>query len=342
MSWYLRHGALSVQRGSRGIGLAVQRKVKVSIGIVAALAALLAAFSWWMGGQVVEGSTHLTSPETTAGVLIDPEVEERTGFDYDAFCGSHRIETVSIPSSLDGHVIPGDLIYADGADAVNKTVIMAHCNGGNRTTNYPQAEMFVDMGYNVLTYDQRNTNENTAAPNTFGYLEKNDIIDCIDYVRQSAPDAEIGVWGASMGGAAAAQAVGFEGTSEKVDWLILECPVSEMRWMVEAGMSQMDMGIPLGYMMACGDAVMKVRLGFGFDDASATRAAKNITAPTLVINSSADDVTPQFMAEDICNALPEGAGELWTVDDCGHVEMWLYHNDEYRSRVLDLIARAHG
>lgn len=90
-----------------------------------------------------------------------------------------------------------------------------------------------------------------------------------------------------------------------------------------------------------GDAVMKVRLNFGSDDASATKAAKNITSPALVINSSADDVTPQFMAEDICNALPEGAGELWTVDDCGHVEMWFYHNDEYRSHVLDLIACAH-
>lgn len=126
--------------------------------------------------------------------------------------------------------------------------------------------------------------------NTFGYLEKHNLIDCIDHVRRSAPDAEIGVWGASMDGATAAQAVGFE----------------------------------------------------DFDNASATRAAEGITMPTLVINSSADDMTPPFMAEDIYNALPEGVGELWTVDDCDHIKMWFSQNDEYRNRVLDLVTRARG
>lgn len=41
--------------------------------------------------------------------------------------------------------------------------------GGNRYTNYPIEEMFLQKGYNVLTYDQRSSNENTAQYTTFGY-----------------------------------------------------------------------------------------------------------------------------------------------------------------------------
>ena len=308
------------------------------IGIPIAACALFVAFTGWMGNTVMDGATNLTTPEGTQGVRIDPAVIEATGFDYDAFRESHRIERIEVSSSLDGHAIPGDLIFAPGADRNNKTVIMAHCDNGNRTTNYPQAEMFTNLGYNVLTFDQRNSNESVAERNTFGYLEKYDLIDLIDYVRRQSPSSEVGVWGSSMGGATAIQAVGFEDTSDKMNWLILECPVSEMRWMVDEAMRQMDTGLPVAYMSAAGNLALKARLGFSYDDANGVEAARNVSVPTLVICSTIDDTTPYFMGEGIYDALPDGKKSLWALDDCGHIEMWAAHHDEYVRRVMDFLA----
>ena len=94
-------------------------------------------------------------------------------------------------------MIPADYIYALGeeGDKNNPTVILVHGLGGNRYTNYPLAEMFLQKGYNVLTYDQRSSNENTAQYTTFGYWEKYDLIDYIDYVYSHAPEQVIGIWG---------------------------------------------------------------------------------------------------------------------------------------------------
>ena len=39
-----------------------------------------------------------------------------------------------------------------------------------------------------VTYDQRSTNENTAQYTTFGYREKYDLIDWVNYVEQQSID----------------------------------------------------------------------------------------------------------------------------------------------------------
>ena len=76
-----------------------------------------------------------------------------------------------------------------------------------------------------MTYDQRSSNENTAQYTTFGYWEKYDLIDYIDYVHSYAPEHVIGVWGTSFGGATAGLAMGEKDVERKVDFLILDCPV---------------------------------------------------------------------------------------------------------------------
>lgn len=82
-----------------------------------------------------------------------------------------------------------------------QTVILVHGLGGNRYSNYPIAEFFLIKGYNIITYDQRSTNENTAKYTTFGYKEKYDLIDWVNYIDEQAPGRKIGIWGASYGGA---------------------------------------------------------------------------------------------------------------------------------------------
>ncbi|MBQ6796477.1 MAG: alpha/beta fold hydrolase [Clostridia bacterium] len=318
----------------------MKKKIVIALSVtVGVIAVLFLAMSAYIGTQVVAGSTQLVTNESTSGV--SDTFWETYGMDCAAFCEKYEVNRVEITSSFDGHIIPADHILAEGAQENGKTVVMVHGLGGNRLTNYPVAEMFLEMGFNVLTYDQRSSNENTAEKTTFGYWEKYDLIDCIDYISELAPDKSIGVWGTSFGGATACQAAGYENTDEKIDFLVLDCPVSSMEWMVNEEMKGMDIGIPIEYMTLCGNIANRIMLGFDYNDADSAEAAKNVDGiAVLVINSKADELTPYFMGKDIYDSIKSQNKYIWTVEDSEHTEMWLDYNEQYREEVGKLVEAA--
>ena len=316
----------------------MKKWTKILLIIVIVILLLFVGMSYFIGTQVFMGSTQLVTCEDTS--KVKDSFWERYNMDYDVFCSTYTIEKVEITSTYDEHMIPADYIYALGeeGDKNNPTVILVHGLGGNRYTNYPLAEMFLQKGYNVLTYDQRSSNENTAQYTTFGYWEKYDLIDYIDYVYSHAPEQVIGIWGTSFGGATAGLAMGDKDVENKVDFLILDCPVSDMKWMVEEEMRKMDIGLPISYMTFCGNIINKMELGFSYDDANVCDKIADIEIPVLVINSEADTLTPQFMGQEIYDSIQnEEIKMIWTVTDSEHTEIWLDHNQEYREKVQELL-----
>ena len=268
-----------------------RRKLLAVCGV---LAAVLLGGSYFIGAMVVEASTQLVTNQQTMELYEQSWALE--GFDAEAFTDKYQILTETVPSSFDGHTLPFDVITAPGNEDF---VVMAHGMLGNRLTNYPTAEIFLENGYNVVSYDQRSSGENYAERSTFGYWEKYDLIDCIHYVRSAYPEAGIAVWGESFGGATALLGVAHGEVQQEVSALILDCPVSSMSDMIEASMAEMGIPLPMGYLMACGNFVNARQLGFSYEDADCAAAAEKITVPTLVFNSKADQITPVFMGEDI-------------------------------------------
>ena len=318
----------------------MKRRAKIIlIAVASVLAVLFIGLSSFIGLQVFAGSTQLITNDDTVGVADG--FWERYGVDEESFRNQYKVEEIAIPSSYEEHMIPADYIYAieSSSNKNHPTVILVHGLGDNRYSNYPMAEFYLSKGYNVVTYDQRSTNENTAQYTTFGYREKYDLIDWVNYVEQQAPGQKIGIWGASYGGATAGLALAYEDMGEKVDFLILDCPVSSMEWMVEQEMKAMDVGIPVSYMTWCGNIVNKLKLGFTYQDANVAVAMKDVKTPVMIINSQADNMTPYFMGKDIYDALPESDKEIWTVDDSEHCEIWLDYNQEYREKIEVFLAK---
>ena len=262
---------------------AKKRRAKVILTVIAVI--LVVSFlgmSYFIGTQVFSGSTQLVTNEETRGV--SDSFWEKYGMDYTDFSNTYKVEKLEIASSYGKHTIPADYIYSVESQNSKdyKTVILVHGLGSNRYSNYPLAEYFLKEGYNVITYDQRSTNENTARYTTFGYLEKYDLIDWVNYVEEQAPGQIIGVWGASFGGATAGLALGYEDMDEKIDFMILDCPVSSMEWMVEQEMRGMEIGIPISYMTWCGNIANKINLGFSYKDADVAKAMKDFQASSDV------------------------------------------------------------
>lgn len=308
-----------------------KKRFTIVLSVVFGIALLLfIGTSCFIGSQVVAGSTQLVTPESTADVRIGSD-----RMNYDEFRDKYDIEKLELTSSFDGHMIPAEFISY--GEKKSDTVILIHGLGGNRYTNYPSAELFLENGFNIITYDQRSSNENTAERTTFGYWEKYDTIDCIKYLKENPECGKIGIWGTSFGGATAVQAVAYEDTQKDISFMILDCPVSSMEWMVEEFMRQMDTGIPVSYMTWCGNQMNKLQLRFSYQDVDSAKAAEKISVPTFVLNSEIDEVTPFFMGKDIYESLNTDQKELWTVPDCAHTDQWWNYNEEYRSRVMEFI-----
>lgn len=314
----------------------------ISIIAVSILALTCIIASWFIGNSVSQGTTQLVTNETS-GASVTDLVWETYRFDGKAFERKYGAEDTELTSTLDGHVIPVTVLYADPdqADKNRDTVILVHGLGGNRRTPFPIAAIFLENGFNVLTYDQRSSGENTAPHTTFGYLEKFDLIDAIRFVRAEAPSKKIGVWGESFGGATVGMALGETGIDQELAFVILDSPVAEANWMIRKSMKESGLDGFLGsYFLSLGNLVTKLRLGFDYGDLYVPRAVENIQTPILIISSKADIVTPYFMSEEIYNAIRNDRKRLFTVDDSKHVEIFLDYPEAYRAEIEDLISEA--
>lgn len=312
----------------------VKRFLIISVVIMAILLLLTVGGSYYIGLQVFEGSTQLVSPEDTKEVK--DSFWTTMNMDPEEFKASYVIENISETSTFDGHIIPGD--YINSGDEHDKLVIMIHGLGGNRYTNYPVAKYFVEMGYDVITFDQRSSNENTAERTTYGYWEKYDVIDLIDYAEKKYPGINIGIWGTSFGGATAIQAVASLDDQSKIDFMILDCPLGNVEYMISAEMDKMNTGIPTDYMLWLGNMINKQKLGFSYEDANSINIAKKVNVPSLIINSKADEMTPFFMGEEIYNNINCDNKEMWTVDDSEHACIWEDHTYEYKLEMDEFIS----
>lgn len=317
----------------------MNKRIKVVLTIfLVVVIALFLGLSSLIGSQVFAASTQLVTNEETKGV--SEAFISNYGADHKKFRDTYKIEELEISSTFQEHTIPADYIYAEESHSSknHQTVILVHGLGDNRYSNYPLAEFFLEKGYNVITYDQRSTNENTAKYTTFGYWEKYDLIDWVNYVAGKAPGQKIGIWGASFGGATAGLALGYEDTDDKVDFLILDCPVSSMEWMVGQEIRSMEAGIPVSYVTWCGNIINKFKLGFTYQDANVAQTMKRVQTPVLIINSKADTTTPYFMGKEIYDAIIGSNKEIWTVDDSEHCNAWINYNQEYCDKVESLLS----
>ena len=159
--------------------------IGITLGIIIVIGII--GTCYYTGISVFNGSMQMVDNEST-GIEKAKAFFKNIDFDLAEFQSKYKIETVQIESSLDGHTIPADYITVNG-DKNADTVIIVHGLGGSRWTIYPIADMFLENGYNVVSYDQRSSGENTAQYTTFGYLESDDLADCVEYLKVHINDS---------------------------------------------------------------------------------------------------------------------------------------------------------
>ena len=114
------------------------------------------------------------------------------------------------------YIPPPPIDRGEGKIEKGATVVLVHGLGANRVNLLEHAAILIEHGYGVLLFDLRNHGESDGTITTLGYLEPEDVLAALRYLREQAevnPD-RIVLFGQSMGGAAVIRAAAQVATGE--------------------------------------------------------------------------------------------------------------------------------
>jgi len=114
--------------------------------------------------------------------------------------------TIRTPDSLTLQA----LLVSSNLDTTYAIVVQLHGISNCKETNFPRAKILADSGYASLLLDLRAHGESGGEYCTFGYKEKYDLKAVADTLSAMMPGYPLAIWGASLGGAIALEAMAVE------------------------------------------------------------------------------------------------------------------------------------
>ena len=314
---------------------------KVVLIVVSVLAGLILCagigLSLFVGKLSAEGLLYMNEGNDTKQNSIDQLAE--WGYDLESFQECFKGEELTLESK-DGVKVPATYykMAAENTAEENQVVILVHGAGGDRVSVVPLAELYLENGWSVLTFDQRGSGDNSDDKVSFGYYEALDVECLVDYAVNVIGADKVVVHGQSMGGATAGLYAVTEHAKENLDAAILDSPVDSMERMFRGVFEGMEGSedIPTDYVVACGDIYLKLFYGFSFEDTEIINRMTENQVKTLVILSEKDELCLPESMEELYNNIDTDKKALMRVDS-EHIEGAIDDPEEYICQVLEFI-----
>lgn len=179
----------------------------------------------------------------------------------------------------------------------------------------PAIMPFAQKGWNVVTPDQRGRGNSEGDYLSMGWLEKDDVVDWVKKIVEYDAQAQIILYGESMGGATVMMASGEE-LPDNVVATIEDCGYTSAYGMFQNQLQE-RFGLPEFPFLPAAALVGQVRAGFNFYDASAIEQLKKSDLPILFIHGGADDYVPTAMGLELYEAYTHEK-DILIVDGAGH------------------------
>ena len=242
--------------------------------------------------------------------------------------------------SRHNHTIPIEYILKDN-NYDNTTIILVHGHGLDKTALYPIADTISENGMNVVLFDLRLHGKNTAKFVTYGYLEKDDLEDVVNFVKtKMTKENSIGILGQSMGAATTGMYSGTEHAMKNVKFVVLDCPYTSMEDIVDV--TGVREGYKLGlirFLRRLGSIENKILFGFYFSDVDVCKAISTSEIPTLIYCVGNDKTCPYYMADKVFESIKHEKKEKILFDLGGHINGFYKNNDIYIESLLRFIEK---
>ncbi len=314
-------------RGSR-------RGLKLAAGIGAALAALLAAGLLFAGNYLYD---YALNPRAAGGFASGDRVVDGSGPAEDPDVWLVNTAQDAALTSRDGLRLHA---YRVEGTAPHRYAVVCHGYQSNASRTGVFARRFYELGFTVLAPDARGHGLSEGDYIGMGWPERLDIVDWCAQLTEEDPQAEIVLFGVSMGGATVMMASGEAELPANVKCVVEDCGYTSV-WDEFAGQLKELFGLPTFPFLNATSLVARLRAGYGFREASAAaQVAKSVT-PTLFIHGDADTFVPYWMLDVVYEAAACEKEKL-VIPGAAHGEASQKDSDTYWRMVEEFLARHMG
>lgn len=228
--------------------------------------------------------------------------------------------------------------YLSAHKATNKTVILAHGYTSQGKDMGSFARFYHEkLGYNVLMPDSRGHGQSEGNYIGFGWPDRKDYLLWIEKaLERVGDDAQIVLHGISMGGATVLMVSG-EKLSAQVKVIINDCGYTSAYDQLAYQLKRMY-GLPAFPILPVTSLLTKIRVGYGFKEASALEQVKKTALPVLFIHGEKDMFVPTAMVFELYEAC-SSQKEIYIVKGAGHGNAYSTDRPAYEERVRAFLER---
>lgn len=215
----------------------------------------------------------------------------------------------------------------------DKTVILMHGWGMNRSDILKNTCFLRDLGFNLFYFDFRALGESGGKTSSIGYLELKDIAAAISFLRETRPQfcAKIGLYGLSMGGMVA---ICEAAHNPEIACVVAEASYYSFRRVVSRW-AWVHRRVPYFPLMPLVLHYIRKQLGVNPERFSPKYNIPKIAPrPVFLIHGRYDNLVPAAQAK----LLYKRAGdpkEIWLVPGAKHNKCAEVGGYEYKQRVAD-------
>ena len=263
----------------------------------------------------------------------DKEEEKKDNAEGEKWLGDFAIEIDII--SQDNLKLHGYQVY----NPIKKSdiwVILAHGYMGSSFEMVKYAKKFIELGYNTLLVDLRAHGKSEGKYIGMGWKDRNDILSWINKLCFYNPQCKIILYGTSMGAATMMMTSG-EKLPSNVKMCIEDCGYSSVKKQFRMMLNTLKPFIA-NYLMSAANVISKMKVGYGFEEASCLKQIKNAKIPILFIHGDKDKFVPFEMLDELYETANNPKEKL-VISDAGHVESSKINPDLYWSTINKFIKK---
>ena len=216
-----------------------------------------------------------------------------------------------------------------------KLMILVHGYTSRGTLIKPYAEMFYNLGYDVLVPDLRGHGRSEGKYIGFGWPDRLDIL---QWTRKAVANydgnVEIGLWGISMGAATVMMASG-EKLPEQVKAIIEDCGYTSTKDEMEYQLKSQS-NLPAFPIEQLTSAYVNYKDNYNFEESSAVNQLRKNQLPMLFIHGTEDNFVPYAMMGQ-CMDATDGPSEEYSVIGADHAKSFETNPQKYQAVVQQFL-----
>lgn len=215
------------------------------------------------------------------------------------------------------------------------TILILHGIGSCKEHMLGLSKYLLEQGYASIVIDLRAHGRSEGEYCTYGYYEKEDISQIVsDYLRYN-PDAKIGIWGKSLGGAIALQAMAYD---PRIEFGIIESTFTDMTQIVSDYQKRYFGGLRLKWLSNYALAQASKTANFEPKEVSPLNAVKQIDRPVILLHGTNDQRISFDYGKQLYENLASKEKRFVAMEGAGHNSIFAVNDSLYYNSIEAFLA----